>query len=344
MWRLYGWFTCLMCLGCIAGAVAWAAYMQYLAIFFAAVKAESIKSAAWFQRQQAAAGYWNAAFLVVYPFEFLLLSVTKLLVLDRMIFFAAAAAAEPSPSSMERTRQEPRPGRLALAGRIVMIAVVAGDCIGIFGNVASAVYWVQGADRHSEASAAFAGNLTTEAAAYLSAALQKNELGEKFSTIQKFSEVVVLLLIVVAFAVVAAVCSRRITAAVNCSADLAAAQRVRLQILGTAAVVFVTFLLRSVFSIMFAVADALQNDSEADCSGLCDGCKNVYAHIQAWVHYTPVFRLCIILISSPLALLVALWGMTSDRTLQLMRLKLDCWPTPKNSGPLLPLSLQQYGK
>ena len=146
MWRLYGWFTCLMCLGCIAGAVAWAAYMQYLAIFFAAVKAESIKSAAWFQRQQAAAGYWNAAFLVVYPFEFLLLSVTKLLVLDRMIFFAAAAAAEPSPSSMERTRQEPRPGRLALAGRIVMIAVVAGDCIGIFGNVASAVYWVQGAE------------------------------------------------------------------------------------------------------------------------------------------------------------------------------------------------------
>jgi len=183
MWRLYGWFTCLMCLGCIAGAVAWAAYMQYLAIFFAAVKAESIQSAAWFQRQQAAAGYWAAAFLFV----------------------------------------------------------------------------------------------------------------------------------------VAAVCSRRITAAVNRSADLAAAQRVRLQILGTAAVVFLTFLLRSVFSIMFAVADALQNDSEADCSGLCDGCKNVYAHIQAWVHYTPVFRLCIILISSPLALLVALWGMTSESTLQYMR-------------------------
>ena len=95
---------------------------------------------------------------------------------------------------------------------------------------------------------------------------------------------------------------------------------------------------------MFAVADALQNDGEADCSGLCDGCKNVYTHIQVWVHYTPEFRLIIIMVSSPLALLVALWGMTSDRTLQLMRLKLDCWPTPKTSGPLLPLSLQQYGK
>jgi hypothetical protein len=34
---------------------------------------------------------------------------------------------------------------------------------------------------------------------------------------------------------------------------------------------------------------------------------------------TPEFELTIVLISSPVALLVALWGMTSDRALQLMR-------------------------
>jgi hypothetical protein len=37
-----------------------------------------------------------------------------------------------------------------------------------------------------------------------------------------------------------------------------------------------------------------------------------------WMFYTPQFQLVIVLVSSPLALLVALWGMTSEYTLQLM--------------------------
>jgi hypothetical protein len=40
--------------------------------------------------------------------------------------------------------------------------------------------------------------------------------------------------------------------------------------------------------------------------------------MQSWIIYTPEFQLLVILISSPLALLVALWGMTSERTLQQM--------------------------
>ena len=35
--------------------------------------------------------------------------------------------------------------------------------------------------------------------------------------------------------------------------------------------------------------------------------------------YTPEFQLMIVLVSSPLALLVALWGMTPKTTLQLMK-------------------------
>jgi hypothetical protein len=35
--------------------------------------------------------------------------------------------------------------------------------------------------------------------------------------------------------------------------------------------------------------------------------------------YTPQFQLMIVLVSSPVALLVALWGMTSKATLQLMK-------------------------
>jgi hypothetical protein len=51
----------------------------------------------------------------------------------------------------------------------------------------------------------------------------------------------------------------------------------------------------------------------------CDAsCFNVYRLMQVWLIYTPEFQLTVVLISSPLTLLVALWGMTTDRMLQLM--------------------------
>jgi hypothetical protein len=88
---------------------------------------------------------------------------------------------------------------------------------------------------------------------------------------------------------------------------------------GTAAFVFVAFLLRAVFSTMSALANALQNN-DADCLTNCGiPCNNVWALIQLWLEFTPEFQLTVVLISSPLAPLVALWGMTDKRTLQHMR-------------------------
>jgi hypothetical protein len=92
---------------------------------------------------------------------------------------------------------------------------------------------------------------------------------------------------------------------------------------GTAAFVFVTFLLRAVYSTMFALANELQNNgNHASCpsSNQCDAsCYNVYYLMQQWLFNTPEFQLTVVLISSPLAMIVALWGMTSDRTLQRMQ-------------------------
>ncbi len=82
---------------------------------------------------------------------------------------------------------------------------------------------------------------------------------------------------------------------------------------------FVTFLLRAVFSTMNALANALQNN-DAACPTYCGiPCNNVWALIQLWLEFTPEFQLTVALISSPLAPLAALWGMTDKRTLQLMR-------------------------
>jgi hypothetical protein len=43
--------------------------------------------------------------------------------------------------------------------------------------------------------------------------------------------------------------------------------------------------------------------------------------LQTWNDYTPEFFFIVVLISSPLTLLVALWGMTSRQTLQAMKSK-----------------------
>ena len=96
-----------------------------------------------------------------------------------------------------------------------------------------------------------------------------------------------------------------------------------MQVLGTAAFVFVTFLLRAVHSTMFALANELQNAGNyVNCPSTthCDAsCYNVYKLMQEWLFYTPEFQLTVVLISSPLALLVALWGMTNKRMLQRMQ-------------------------
>ena len=138
-----------------------------------------------------------------------------------------------------------------------------------------------------------------------------------------------LLLIVVAFAVVGALCARILYTRVKpigvdagYDAFIATVGRVlRLQMLGTTGFIFVTFLLRSVFSTMYAVALQLR-DGDKECPGAktaCDACYNEYTHIVVWMAYTPEFQQAIILISSPVAQLVALWGMTTKSTLHLMK-------------------------
>ena len=93
----------------------------------------------------------------------------------------------------------------------------------------------------------------------------------------------------------------------------------------TTVVVFVAFVVRSVQSTMLAVASQLQDiaDGQKRCPGvtsLCDpSCFNVFTHINQWAANTPEFQVTVVLVSSPLTLLVALWGMTSKQTLHAMK-------------------------
>jgi hypothetical protein len=313
VWRLYGWFSGLMLCGSCFGAVAWGAWMQYLVLGFNINNNPSSNlTNAQIYSMFAHANRLIAAFAVVYAIEFLCLSAAKLMVLDRMMEFVMP-------------RREVMPRRWVVGGRVVMAAVVAGNVVGLGGNVAAAVYFQQTAEYASAASAAFAANNTADTNKFIDLSAQEFQLAGSTSSVQSICEVTVLLLIIVAFAVFGAACARRISSSLLDMSDAAAAagRQLRLQIVGTAAFVFVTFLLRAVYSTMSALANELQNNGNAaSCPSapLCDAsCFNVYHLMQQWLAYVPEFQLMVVLISSPLAMIVALWGMTSDRMLQRMQ-------------------------
>ena len=333
VWALYGRFTLLSFISCCAGATAWGARMQELLFIVPAQISESSVN-----RQLPPSelmsmymqGFrWAAVYLVAYAIDFFCSSIAKLLVLSRMRDFAV-------PSAVTAQR------RWTVCGRIVTALVILGNTAGLISNIAAAAYREQLANIYSDASAAFAANNTA-----LGINLLVNSLDTKFSegtnaaSYQELLEAIVLLIIVAAFIAVGGMGARLLNSALrhlknaqdsNIMAGTAGAQvknlavaasaegrQLRRKILATCLVAFVTFLLRAVFSIIYASANKLQNTNCSYIHGTaCSPCWNEYAYMQFFILFTPEFQLTIVLLSTPLSLLVALWGMTDVRALELM--------------------------
>ncbi len=316
VWRLHGWFSALMACGSCVGAVVWAARMMNLVnafnastLFNANTSPDKAQHASLFARAYS----WLSAFLVMYAIEFLCLSAAKLMVLDRLSVFAA-----------------PKGTRLrkwwAAAGRIVMAVVVLGNAVGLAANAAAAVQYQKAAEAISTASVFYTSNNTKDGGDFYSLSQEVAQLAGSIVSVQLFCEVAVLLLIVVTFVVVGVLSARRVSArllGVDATSELAATGRaLRWRMVGTTAFVFVAFVVRATFSTMSAVARQWRDVNRVcpdGTSDLCGSCRNVYALLFIWMAYTPEFQLVIVLVSSPLALLVALWGMTPKATLQLMK-------------------------
>jgi hypothetical protein len=315
VWSLYGWFCGLMVCGSCFGAVTWAARMMNLENFFDSNDAASRRNFVQHMSSIALSYSWAAVFTVMYAIDFLCLSAARLMVLDRMSDFAAGKD--------EVTRK-----RWAAGGRMVMAVVVLGNTVGLAANIAAAVYFQRAAEAASTASALFAANSTEAAREFVSLSRTELQLQASIAAVQSFCEVAVLLLIVAAFVVAGVMCARvvsfRLLAVDAESAPAAVGRQLRRQIVVTTAVVFVAFVVRSVQSTMFAVARQLQDQSRT-CPGVtsfCDAsCHNMFTHLLLWALNTPEFQVTVVLVSSPLTLLVALWGMTSRQTLQAMKPK-----------------------
>ena len=316
VWRLYGWFSALMACGSCFGIVAWSSKMTALATGH---MANSYEDPAQRFSTLVLTYSLNAAFNVTYAIEFMCLNVAAIMVLDRMFQFFLSSSLP--TDSAARTRW-------VAAARVLLLAVVLGNAVGLAANVASAVHYQKASAAASAASASYSSsNSTTDGDAFRLLSREELQRAGSILSVQLFCELAVLLLTVVAFVVVAGLCARRIKSSllgVDAASQAAVVGRaLQLRMLGTTAFVFVAFLLRSVFATINAVAFQLRDinvSTTASCPlGICDtSCYSVYTLISRWMTYTPEFQSMVVLISSPLALLVALWGMTNESALQLM--------------------------
>jgi hypothetical protein len=103
------------------------------------------------------------------------------------------------------------------------------------------------------------------------------------------------------------------------SAAAATGRALRRRLLTTTVFVFVAFVLRATYSIIMAVAFQFREIAKSCPADPCGDCHNAYHHIIQWSLYMPEFQVVTVLLSSPVALIVALWGMTSKATLQIMK-------------------------
>ncbi len=229
--------------------------------------------------------HWRAVFTVTYPIEFLCLSVSKLMILDRMVDFVELSDAG-------------RRNKWRVVRRLCMVVVLVGSLAGFAANAAATVRFEQAAGTFGASFAEYAANNTNAGQEFSYRAKQQYQHGLFIASNQYICEVTVLLFIVAAFVVSSAACARRINAVLfsthddsNGTAVQRAANQLRKQILCTTVIVFAAFLLRSVYSTLQASAYFQQNSGNNCSSNFCDPCYNVHTHITFWLTRTPAIQL-----------------------------------------------------
>ena len=96
----------------------------------------------------------------------------------------------------------PRKRAWTLAGRVFLAAVILGNIIGLLGSIVAAVYYSQSSDYSSAGAAAWAANDTAAGKSYEQQARKRAGDADAAASVQRFSEVCVLIVIIAAFLVV----------------------------------------------------------------------------------------------------------------------------------------------
>jgi hypothetical protein len=175
----------------------------------------------------------------------------------------------------------------------------------------------------------------------LNSAIEALSQGLTFAGYGSICEGCSLVIMLVSFVVAGVLCTRRFyswySGAKNKSSEAGRAViQVRLRIIVTVSTVFLTFLIRAVYAISLAVSRSGVNvvstpwvGSNSDCdvetgannvAMLCKPCQGLGPLVQIWLYLCPAFPFTVFLLSSPVTILVALWGMTTDSFLQSLQI------------------------
>jgi hypothetical protein len=330
MWRLFGVFTFALFIGSVCGVITWSLYLAADVLYIDALSLgtnDPGKSSA-----ELGANYTlYAAFLVFKSLAFVFVSVAKLMVLDRMTQFAMKRA------------QEALVRRMGAVQRIVLCIVLIVNAAAVAASLASTHFFSLAAGADASAAAAFLSNQTDAGASLRLEARRHASVGNTCVAVAQVCFVLCLLVIMTAFAgagVFVAVRIRHFLAGVGLGQSASAARSAKyllLQSCITVAVVFVTFLIRTAFETVLALCD-FYNLNISNC-GICDPCQSDYYLIGLWIDANPEVKAIVTALAEPLTLLVALWGMTSERGVQLLNRSRDTSDSdvaPALGGRLVP--------
>jgi hypothetical protein len=259
---------------------------------------------------------WLIVYAMTYPVTLCCVSVAQLLVLGRLADFAKVSA------------------RWAFCLRLLVGFVVIGNTIAFCSSIAATVYLARSVDAFET------GVQTGTVEQARDVGVQYLADGTRASAVLVAFEAIMLLLIVIAFFVVGILSTSLINSALKQAESVHSmmasntqnagrttndvvhtGRQLRRQILGTCGVAFASFLIRAVFSVFFAITNALQQSSIAcpEFIDRCSDCYNVFSHMLVWYLYSPDVALSVVLVTQPVVGLVMLWGMTPARTLDILR-------------------------
>jgi hypothetical protein len=273
---------------------------------------------------------WLAAYAIFYPFTLGFLVVTKLLVLDRHMDFA-------------KLKGDGASSWWTKIANLLVGLVVFGNIAGLACNIAASVFYTRAAHSYE-----FISSRPDNETEYDFRTKAQNDVqsASRAGAVHIAFETIVLIIIVICISIVGFASARRIRAALRSMQDLqqksltnsvekdnpAAAtfnnqaiesgRRLKNQIMLSCCAVFVSFLLRALFTSLFTFVNAAANIN-APCvpyKNRCNPtCYNIASHILVWILFTPEYCFAVVFLSQPVTLLVALWGMTSGQTLDILK-------------------------
>jgi len=338
MWPLLGWFSGLMCVGSVAGCVAWGAASQANSLYFEARQSDAVTRAQ-FYSGNSKRSIWLTAFYIPNGMEFLCLIIPKILLLGRLASNAIRSLRDEVPE-MSAVRTNWRGGRaLPMANRVVAAAVVLCGVVGMAAHTAAAAYSIEISRLASQAEAACDpfGNETNSSLLIVPA--MEHAITIKYTCLaaQSGSESVALVLVTCAYLFLVtlsvsifrqaekvaahALLSLPVSAGrqnqtamakavVDDTMHAAAEQRRRLTF--ACVVVLMSFPCRAAFNLLESYA-AFDVQHKVTCNA-CGECQPIQYVIKAWILYTPELQPLVVALSSPLPLTMSLFLITAAHT------------------------------